>query len=83
MAAEVGGIAVECDVGDEASIDAALDQVAAELGPVEVCFSNAGIVGGGDILSGDVEAWSRQWAVNVMGQVYAVRKVLPGMLEPG
>jgi NAD(P)-dependent dehydrogenase (short-subunit alcohol dehydrogenase family) len=80
VAAEVRGIAVECDVGEERSIDAALEQVAAELGPVEVCFSNAGIVGGGDILSGDVEAWSRQWAVNVMGQVYAVRKVLPGML---
>ncbi len=83
VAAEVGGLAVECDVGDEASIGAALDQVGAQLGPVEVCFSNAGIVGGGDILSGDVEAWSRQWAVNVMGQVYAVRKVLPGMLERG
>ena len=55
-----------------------------ELGPVEVCFSNAGIVGGGDILC--PVTWkrgSRQWAVNVMGQVYAVRKVLPGMLERG
>ena len=83
VAAEVGGIAVECDVGDERSIDAALEQVEIQLGPVEVCFSNAGIGGGGDILTGDVEAWSRQWAVNVMGQVYAVRKVLPGMLGRG
>lgn len=83
VAAEVKGIAVECDVADEHSIDAALEQVEADLGPVEVCFSNAGIGGGGDLLSGNVEAWSRQWAVNVMGQVYAVRKVLPGMLSRG
>jgi NAD(P)-dependent dehydrogenase (short-subunit alcohol dehydrogenase family) len=83
VAAEVGGLAVECDVGDEQSIDAGLEQVAAELGPIEVCFSNAGIGGGGDILTGDVASWSRQWAANVMGQVYAVRKVLPGMLDRG
>ncbi len=83
VAAEVKGIAVECDVGDERSVGAALDRVGTELGPIEVCFSNAGIGGGGDMISGDVEAWSRQWAVNVMGQVYAVRKVLPEMLERG
>ena len=83
VAAEVGGLAVECDVGDEQSIGGGLEQVAAELGPVEVCFSNAGIGGGGDILTGDVASWSRQWAANVMGQVYAVRKVLPGMLDRG
>jgi NAD(P)-dependent dehydrogenase (short-subunit alcohol dehydrogenase family) len=83
VAAEVKGLAVECDVGDQRSIDAALERVEADLGPIEVCFSNAGIGGGGDMLRGDVEAWDRQWAVNVMGQVYAVRKVLPAMLERG
>jgi NAD(P)-dependent dehydrogenase (short-subunit alcohol dehydrogenase family) len=83
VAAEIGGIAAECDVADERSIGAALDRVGSELGPIEVCFSNAGIGGGGDMLSGTVEAWNRQWAVNVMGQVYAVRQLLPEMLARG
>jgi NAD(P)-dependent dehydrogenase (short-subunit alcohol dehydrogenase family) len=83
IATEVKGLAVECDVADEGSVNAALDQVAADLGPIDVCFSNAGIGGGGDLVSGTVDAWSRQWAVNVMGQVYAVRKLLPDMLARG
>ena len=83
VAAEVGGIAVECDVGDERSIDAALEQVEIQLGPVEVCFSNAGIGGGGDILTGDVEARSRPVGGQRHGQVYAVRKVPARNAWPG
>jgi NAD(P)-dependent dehydrogenase (short-subunit alcohol dehydrogenase family) len=83
VADEVRGLAVGCDVADEPQVVAALNRVEAELGPVEVCFSNAGIGGGGDLLRGDPSAWERQWAVNVMGQVYAVRHLLPGMLERG
>ena len=83
VAREIKGIAVECDVGSEASVDAAFDAIAAELGPVEVCFNNAGVATGGDILTTDPSVWDDQWAVNVMAHVYAVRKVLPGMLERG
>jgi NAD(P)-dependent dehydrogenase (short-subunit alcohol dehydrogenase family) len=83
VADEIKGLAVECDVGSEASVDAAFDTIAAELGPVEVCFNNAGIATGGDVLTTDPAVWDDQWAVNVMAHVYAVRKVLPGMLERG
>jgi NAD(P)-dependent dehydrogenase (short-subunit alcohol dehydrogenase family) len=83
VADEIKGLAVECDVGSQASVDAAFDTIAAELGPVEVCFNNAGIATGGDVLTTDPAVWDDQWAVNVMAHVYAVRKVLPGMLERG
>lgn len=76
-------IGVGCDVGVEASVNAAFDEVEQRLGPIEVCFNNAGIATGGDPLTTDPSVWDEQWAVNVMGHVYAVRRVLPGMLERG
>ncbi|MGH2900566.1 MAG: SDR family NAD(P)-dependent oxidoreductase, partial [Solirubrobacteraceae bacterium] len=42
-AALVGGIAVEADVSDSASVERALAAVESELGPVDVWVNNAGI----------------------------------------
>jgi 3-oxoacyl-[acyl-carrier protein] reductase len=39
----VGGLAVRADVSDSASVDAALDEAEAALGPVDVWVNNAGI----------------------------------------
>jgi NAD(P)-dependent dehydrogenase (short-subunit alcohol dehydrogenase family) len=83
VASEIDGIAVVADVSDEASVNAMVDGVSASLGPIDICFSNAGIATGADILSTDAETWNEQWSVNVMAHVYAVRAVLPGMLERG
>jgi NAD(P)-dependent dehydrogenase (short-subunit alcohol dehydrogenase family) len=83
VAAEVDGIAVIADVSDEASVNAMAAEVTSRLGAVDVCFSNAGIATGGDVLTTEPEVWNEQWAVNVMAHVYAVRAVLPGMLERG
>ena len=83
VAEAIGGIAAPCDVGDEAAINAALDSVEARLGPIEICFNNAGIASGGDPLWSGVDEWHRQWAINVMSHVYAIRRVLPGMLDRG
>ena len=83
MAGEVDGIAVVADVSDESSVNAVVAEVTARLGPIDICFSNAGVATGGDILTTEPEVWNAQWAVNVMAHVYAVRAVLPGMLERG
>jgi 3-oxoacyl-[acyl-carrier protein] reductase len=40
------GLAVVADVSDSAAVDAALERVEAELGPVEIWINNAGISGG-------------------------------------
>lgn len=83
VAAAIGGaaIGVGCDVGLEESVNTAFDEIERRLGPIEVCFNNAGIATGGDVLKTDPQVWDDQWAVNVMAHVYAVRRVLPGMLE--
>jgi 3-oxoacyl-[acyl-carrier protein] reductase len=40
------GLAVVCDVSDSAAVDAALERLESELGPVDVWVNNAGIAGG-------------------------------------
>jgi NAD(P)-dependent dehydrogenase (short-subunit alcohol dehydrogenase family) len=48
-----------------------------------VLCNNAGIASGGDPLSTPIEEWQRQWDINVMAHVHAVRAVLPSMLARG
>jgi 3-oxoacyl-[acyl-carrier protein] reductase len=39
------GLAVVCDVSDSASVDAAIERVEVELGPVDILVNNAGAIG--------------------------------------
>ena len=83
VAAEIGGLGLGCDVSREAAVNDMVARVEADLGPVDVCFSNAGVATGGDVLATDPAVWDEQWGINVMAHVYAVRAVLPSMLERG
>ena len=83
LADEIGGLGVLCDVGDEASVNALVANTQKHFGPIEIFYSNAGIASGGDPLETGLDVWQAQWDVNVMAHVYAVRAVLPGMLERG
>jgi NAD(P)-dependent dehydrogenase (short-subunit alcohol dehydrogenase family) len=83
VAQEIGGAAFVCDVGEELAINNLVAAVEAELGPIDIFFSNAGIASGGNPLNTDIDIWQNQWDVNLMAHVYATRAVLPGMLERG
>ena len=83
LASEIGCLGLPCDISDEASVDELVRKAELEYGPVDLFFSNAGIANGGGPLETPVEVWEQQWQVNVMAHVYAVRAVLPGMLERG
>jgi NAD(P)-dependent dehydrogenase (short-subunit alcohol dehydrogenase family) len=83
VAAEIGGLGVECNVGDENDINALVSAANESYGPVDCFFSNAGINSGREILNTPLSVWEDQWRVNVMAHVYAVRAVLPAMLERG
>jgi NAD(P)-dependent dehydrogenase (short-subunit alcohol dehydrogenase family) len=80
VVADIGGLAVKCDVGDELAINELVAVVENELGPIDIFFSNAGIANGSDPFETPLDAWQQQWDVNVMSYVYAARAVLPGML---
>ena len=81
VAADIGGVGVACDVADEGAVNDMVSQVEAQLGPVDLLFNNAGIATGGDPLTTPIDVWQTQWEVNVMSHVYAIRAVLPSMLE--
>jgi NAD(P)-dependent dehydrogenase (short-subunit alcohol dehydrogenase family) len=83
VAREISGLGVGCDVSSEKEIGALVRQAEAAYGPIEVFFSNAGVATGGDPLTTPLDVWQRQWEINFMAHVYAVRAVLPGMLERG
>jgi NAD(P)-dependent dehydrogenase (short-subunit alcohol dehydrogenase family) len=70
-----------CDVTVEAEVVALVDRVEAEVGPIDVWCSNAGLGGGPDL--GSDAAWDACWRVHVLAHVYAARVVLPGMVLRG
>jgi NAD(P)-dependent dehydrogenase (short-subunit alcohol dehydrogenase family) len=83
VAAEIGGVAIACDVAREADIDALVREAERAYGPIDVFFSNAGVATGADPLTTPLPLWQEQWEINVMAHVYALRAVLPSMLERG
>ncbi len=83
VADEIGGIAITCDLADADAIAAMVTEAEGSLGPTDVLFNNAGIASGGGPLDSPLEEWQRQWDVNLMSHVHAIRGVLPGMLERG
>jgi NAD(P)-dependent dehydrogenase (short-subunit alcohol dehydrogenase family) len=76
-------LALGCDVTDTAALDALVDRVEAELGPVEVFFANAGLAIGTDPLETPDEVWDTAFAVNIRSHVAAARRLLPGWLTRG
>lgn len=75
------GVAVPADVADRAATIEALASVEATLGPVDVLVANAGIGAYGPLVDMSYEELERVVHVNVLGTMYAIRAVLPGMVE--
>ncbi len=83
VAEAIGGQAEVVDVGIAEEITDMLERVEREHGPIDVLCNNAGIASGGDPLNTPIDEWQRQWDINLMSHVHAVRAVLPGMLARG
>ena len=66
------------DVTDEAALGAALERISSTLGPVDLYFSNAGVMNGFGL--GTNDDWRVAWAVHGLAHIYAARAVLPGMV---
>jgi NAD(P)-dependent dehydrogenase (short-subunit alcohol dehydrogenase family) len=81
-AREVGGTAFTVDVRHEEQITQMIDKVEAEIGPIDLFFSNAGIAVGGGMETPN-DAWQRTWEINVMAHVWAARHLVPLMAERG
>ena len=82
VAEEIGGVAFTTNVGQESDIQALVESVERDHGPIDLFCSNAGIgVAGGAEVSN--ERWQRIWDINVMAHVWAARHVAPRMIARG
>ena len=48
VAREIGGTAKQVDVADEAAIERLVEEIEAEIGPIDLFISNAGVAFGGN-----------------------------------
>lgn len=71
------------DVSDGGALDALLERVEAELGPVEVFFANAGLAIGENPIETSDEVWDQAFAVNIRAHILAARRLLPAWLARG
>jgi len=83
--AETGGRAraVTADVSDPASVRAAVDEVAAELGRPQIVVNCAGIGGFAHSTEESFERWSAILAVNLTGTFLMSQATLPHLLDGG
>lgn len=82
VADKIGGVGIACDVGVEAEISALIEQVEADIGPIDLFCSNAGILVPGGLETPN-EDWQKIWDINVMSHVWAARHVVPRMVARG
>lgn len=76
-----GVLAVRCDVTDTAAVDAAFATVEAELGPVEVLVSNAGITRDGLVLRMSDDDFTAVLDANLTGGFRVARRAVKTMMK--
>jgi len=73
---------IAADVSDEGDLATVIERTEAEVGPIDLFASNAGIGVAQGIEAAD-ETWDHLWHVNVMAHVKAARLLVPRMIERG
>ena len=72
---------VPCDVTDRASVDACFTQIEADLGPVEVLVSNAGVTRDGLVLRMSDDDFTSVVDANLTGAFRVARRAAKGMVR--
>jgi 3-oxoacyl-[acyl-carrier protein] reductase len=76
-------LVMRADNADPGAVTAAVEQVVAELGRIDILVSNAGIFAGGPLEAATVEQADRLWAVNVRAAFVAAQAAARHMGEGG
>ena len=80
-----GGAALTCvgDVSRATDVEAALDALERELGPVDILVNAHGIFPNRPVLEMDDDEWDRVFAVNTRGTMLSCRAVARGLVRRG
>jgi NAD(P)-dependent dehydrogenase (short-subunit alcohol dehydrogenase family) len=76
-------LALSCDVGDEAQVDAAVSTAAERFGGLDALFANAGTAGAGWIHETALEDWESVLRVNLTGVFLCAKHCIPRLLDAG
>jgi 3-oxoacyl-[acyl-carrier protein] reductase len=77
-------IALACDVSDYAACEHMVRETTRHFGPPDILINNAGVIEPiSMVATAEPREWARSIEINLIGAYYAIRAVLPGMLERG
>ena len=82
-AEELGVFTAQVDVTDRAAVDAAMDAVRAEFGPISVIVTSAGVDASAPFAEITPEAWDRAIQVNLTGTFHSIQSALPDVVAGG
>lgn len=75
LAEEIGGVAITCDVTDQAQVDAMAAQLPAQL---DVLFNDAGgAFGQENVEDANLDEWNKMYQLNVLGTARVTKALLP------
>ena len=86
IAAEIGpaALALRCDIAQADEVAAAVAQVVAQFGRVDVLINNAGVIDPiAPLTSADADAWGRSIDINLKGVFHGIRAAVPVMKAQG
>ena len=83
VAGEIDGLAIPCDVADEADIRKLMDATVAAYGRIDILVNNAGAVARMPVHELPVDDWDHVINVNLRGLFLCTKYALPSMLERG
>ena len=72
---------VPVDVTDLGQLEAMVDTVTRQLGPIDILCNNAGVIDTGSVVETTEDQWDAMMNVNVKGVFLGCKAVLPGMIE--
>jgi 3-oxoacyl-[acyl-carrier protein] reductase len=78
-----GARALKCDLSLHQSVQAAIDRLVVDVGPVHILINNAGGPRGGPILEASSEEFTAAFHLHVLTAHLLTRTLLPGMVEAG
>ncbi|HPG41178.1 MAG TPA: SDR family oxidoreductase [bacterium] len=81
----IGGqvLAIPCNVSDQNQVDALVNRVKQQWGPVDILINNAGVAAFKKIVNTTVQDWDAMLDSNLKAAFLCSQAVLPDMLEKG
>src|SRR5829696_5044381 len=83
VAAGGRAIPIAADISDPAQVEAMVARAVEEFGGLSILYNNAGVLIPGAIDSFDIDAWNRQWSINVSGPFHCSKFAIPHLKEDG